>query len=104
MVTAFLAVLIDEVFDGCATAGNGLRRRAGQFAAVRKSAPGPERQFTALQRPQPLSRVMRTYQGRRWSGPKKAIMAVAVIHTRTERQGGEAISVERAYRDRDFGP
>jgi hypothetical protein len=46
---------------------------------------------------------MRTYQGRRWRGPKKAIMAVAVIHTRTERQGGEAISVERAYSD-IFGP
>ena len=25
---------------------------------------------------------MRTYQGRRWRDPKKAIMALAVIHTR----------------------
>ena len=51
-------------------------------AALRKSAGGPERQFAASQRPHPLSRVMRTYQGRRWRGPKKAIMALAVIHTR----------------------
>ena len=55
------------------------------------STHGAKRQFIALQRPHPLSRVMRTYQGRRWRGPKKAIMAVAVIHTRTERQGTSAL-------------